>query len=1529
MKNLAAALVVVIAALAAAFSFSAPLQAQDETYVDLSVEMEVTRSWDFIVRNEGTAVAYGVTVDVELADQAIRTRLGVELVSPEFEQSSTTTCSGEIPGTTCLSGVFSIGTLEPGETVTVGIGSKLASGLQCCQRSTQFWTVPARAVVKNTAPEEEERFKGDNTVTGWIYTNGENGVSSDVGEATANYTLEARVDDLLPDAGGTVKLSFKATMAFVRDLHTLYGVKLRLKLSPGLGTPTATPPGATTFTAANGLTRTWDWDIGTFQSNTPLELEVSTTLDDPLPDGVARSDLCLTAELTARPDNNRNGVQSAEICLREDPVTVLQTGETHLFTVYPCVGVSTYPCSSSDTVEMVVNGGESARAAGIARDDAIIDPGNVIVHVKDPEGRVGSGSSLSWGSAEAGLSTSIDNSRLSSSDWTHFQWRIASVQLPTDGNLSIHPDASRRGVFLHTGTKDKHPPSLTALPGGLKVAYATYIKFESLGTYIIDFTQETRNNVGTTATTTDDVEYTATGTYTFHVGPVAELEVRDGGPQPGLASSQRAFTIVAVNNGPDDTPAAQVTVTGLSSSDYVSHTATAGAFATSTGVWTIGELRESGYYRTIYGRDGEVLTIITSAAVDTEITASASSTQDYQVCIDSSGEDVVLASPSKTACEPTATSTNSWHTAKYFDYISDNSSGVTIKALAGTGEGDPEAPGSLSAEPLGAIALLSWQPPEAVGGRRVSHYEVERSGGSVQTTSTTTRGTIYVDPQGGGGNLAYRVRAVNDRGIAGPWSQVETQAQTGRAGAPTGLTVTASDTTTVSLSWTAPTDTGGMNVTIDGYRIDYSGEDNQVLTAVSDSATTTTTYTHSNLLSGHRYCYRVAAVNTNGPGDFSEWRCATTKDVPGAPAGLSAAASGNDAVALSWAAPSDTGGSDITGYRIESSTDAGGSWQLRESSHSTTTYTHSSLNAGASYCYRVAAVNANGDSAFSGQACATTEDVPGAPENLSATADGENAIDLSWSPPDDTGGLNVTITQYDVEYSVNDGVSWQALATVQSGTTHEDSGLDPGSRRCYRVKAVNTHGEGPVSGQACATTEGAPSAPRNLDAQPDSETSIELTWDAPSDDGGEAVTGYVVQYYSTALEDWDTLASGHATTTYVDTGLDTGVNYCYRVAATNANGTGDYSGQACATTEGLPDAPENPSASVDGKTSITLRWEAPDDTGGASVTAIRYRIDYSTDGGVEWMALEHDHDGTSYGHTGLTPGTTYCYRVAVTHENGVGPYSKQACGTTEGDVEEDLPWEPENVRLTRVGKNFVTLKWDPPSQGGKVEYYEYRHSNDVPIRVGRSTEVTVRGLFEGSTYDFQVRAGNSLGDGEWAPTFSALPVQATTGGVDVRPNPMVVEFKKNAQGEYGTRSFNVKLNGSPRWPLQVGLVWDGAGDALCLTGGLVYQQFRILLPGNPPPSPAFWDDAWWGPPGDRHAARHSTGINIQVDASSCQGGETAVVHLDVGTVPWDYVASASMWDDGSLNINRADWEARWGIPYEGNTGPSVKLWARK
>ena len=95
---------------------------------------------------------------------------------------------------------------------------------------------------------------------------------------------------------------------------------------------------------------------------------------------------------------------------------------------------------------------------------------------------------------------------------------------------------------------------------------------------------------------------------------------------------------------------------------------------------------------------------------------------------------------------------------------------------------------------------------------------------------------------------------------------------------------------------------------------------------------------------------------------------------PGAPTDLSATARGSTKINLSWTAPD---GSDITGYKIESSSDAGSNWTdlVADTGNTNTAYQHTGLSRGDTRHYRVSAINSVGTSAPSNTANATTATV--------------------------------------------------------------------------------------------------------------------------------------------------------------------------------------------------------------------------------------------------------------------------------------------------------------------------------------------------------------------------------------------------------------------------------------------------------------------------------------------------------------------------------------------------------------------------
>jgi len=94
-----------------------------------------------------------------------------------------------------------------------------------------------------------------------------------------------------------------------------------------------------------------------------------------------------------------------------------------------------------------------------------------------------------------------------------------------------------------------------------------------------------------------------------------------------------------------------------------------------------------------------------------------------------------------------------------------------------------------------------------------------------------------------------------------------------------------------------------------------------------------------------------------------------------------AGTAGNAQVALTWTAPSATGGTSITGYKVEY-TPSGGSATVVSTGSTAASYTITSLTNGTAYTFRVAAITGYGTGAYSAASSSVT---PAAP-SFTATA---------------------------------------------------------------------------------------------------------------------------------------------------------------------------------------------------------------------------------------------------------------------------------------------------------------------------------------------------------------------------------------------------------------------------------------------------------------------------------------------------------------------------------------------------------------
>lgn len=485
----------------------------------------------------------------------------------------------------------------------------------------------------------------------------------------------------------------------------------------------------------------------------------------------------------------------------------------------------------------------------------------------------------------------------------------------------------------------------------------------------------------------------------------------------------------------------------------------------------------------------------------------------------------------------------------------------------------------------------------------------------------------------------------------------------GTPGAPGTPTLTAANTS-LTVVWTAPSSDGGDSIT--GYTATASNN-NVTAGTCNTTGSATLTCDISSLTNGTAYSVTVVAANSAGDSSDSAAASGTPATTPGAPSSVAGTA-GNAEAVVTWELPSATGGSDLTKHRAVAT--PGGAF-CDTTDGTTTTCTITGLTNGTAYTFKVTATNALGaGTASSASSAVTPFTTPGAPTAVSGAAD-DTSVVVSWTAPTDTGGS--AITDYTIESSSDSGTTWTAFADGTSTTASARvTGLTNGTAYSFRVSAVNAAGTGTASATASATPVTTPTAATTVVGTA-GDTQVALTWTAPTDNGGSAITDYTVEYSSDSGATWTTFADGTSTTASATlTGLTNGTSYTFRVKPINAVGTGTTSTASAAVVPvTTPGVPTSVAATADG-TSATVTWTAPTVTGGTAITG--YKVEQSIDTGVTWTTAAADTASTAVTATysDLTSGASYSFRVSAINAVGTGTASTASAevqtGPSAGEV---------------------------------------------------------------------------------------------------------------------------------------------------------------------------------------------------------------------------------------------------------------------
>ena len=639
----------------------------------------------------------------------------------------------------------------------------------------------------------------------------------------------------------------------------------------------------------------------------------------------------------------------------------------------------------------------------------------------------------------------------------------------------------------------------------------------------------------------------------------------------------------------------------------------------------------------------------------------------------------------------------------------------------------PGAPSNVRLTSGNEFLNVNWNAPGNDGGSSITGYAVQWKSGTqdwsvservVQKGGSDRSHTISA--LANGTEYSVRVLATNAAGTGEPSDAASDRPRT-LPGPPTNVVVDFGNVS-LSVSWSAPQDTGGVDII--GYRVQWK-ENSEGWDAASSSTANFSPYVIENLENGTMYDVRVQSQNSVGFSSDSSVVSNAPRTVPDEPTGVRLRVASRS-LEVQWSVPVNNGGAAITGYRVEWKT-ASATWADSSSSDAAASpFTITGLGNGTPYDVRVRAVNSVGDSEPSLEARGTPGSgvqpppptqvtAPDSPRNVRVSR-GDGSLNVSWSSPRNDGGAQ--LLGYRIEWKRARAGWGTAFNSEVDSPPYEISGLTNGTEYHVRVSARNTAGYSTPSTLVSATPATLPDAPIGVSVSA-GDGSLTVSWSAPRNDGGSSIAGYNVEWKKSS-ESWERASSTSAgSSPFAITGLENNLQYNVRIKARNSVGQSPASDAV----DGIPRAvtlvdatltvPDKPSGVrlTLGDGSLTVSWVAPDNDGGSEITGYK----------VEWKEASQAWDAASSADVGSSPytigdlsnGKTYDVRVSAVNALGSSVASSVVSGSpaVEGDAGTIPPQQIEGSVpevLVAVGDGEATLRW--AAQGALASTkYELRY----------------------------------------------------------------------------------------------------------------------------------------------------------------------------------------------------------------------------
>uniref|UniRef100_A0A3P9BE99 Titin n=1 Tax=Maylandia zebra TaxID=106582 RepID=A0A3P9BE99_9CICH len=666
-------------------------------------------------------------------------------------------------------------------------------------------------------------------------------------------------------------------------------------------------------------------------------------------------------------------------------------------------------------------------------------------------------------------------------------------------------------------------------------------------------------------------------------------------------------------------------------------------------------------------------------------------------------------------------------------------------------------------------------------------------------------------------------------------------------GPPLNLKPIKIDKESITLQWEMPLIDGGAKIT--NYIIEKRESTRKAFATVVTKCPTTSVRI-CDLGEGCEYYFRVSAENEYGIGEAVETSDPIrASQTPSSPESIIPTDITKNSISLAWTKPKHDGGSRITGYVLEAQKKGTDQW-----SHITTVknmdFTVKNLNENEEYIFHVMAVNHSGRSIPKESKPIVVKDSTSLPEfdlrgvchkTVIAKAGDDIKVEIpvmgrprptvSWQKD----GAALKLTQ-----RTNVETTAATVIISISECTRADSGV-------YTMTGKNIVGS--VTDSITLKVHDVPGPPKGpVKIVEISRTYCIFSWDAPENDGGVPINNYVIEIRDTTSQTWTELSSTVIRTMFKAIRLTTGSEYQFRIKAKNRYGVGPpitSETVVAAYPFKVPGPPGTPNVVAFTKNSITIGWNEPVNDGGNEV--IGYHVERKERTSI-MAIIDSTTSYTSLIIENVNRFDSGKYNLTVENSSGSKTVTVQVRVL-------DTPSAPQNLKITAVTKDAVTLTWDPPVNDGGVKIKNYvvekrestRKAYATVNALCYQTTFTVDQLLEGCNYYFRVLAENEYGIGLPIETGESVKVSEKPqppGKItlkDVTKNSVTLSWEKpehDGGSRVGCYVVEILPKGADKWT-QALIVKETEATISGLNAGEEYILF-IPIKGRPTPT-IKWD----------------------------------------------------------------------------------------